>query len=147
MQPAQFLSPLQVQECERDGSADGRGTWQLLGRLVYRSRIAGRTFTVPVGFVTDFASVPRVPLAFLLAGGRAHAPAVVHDWLYTVHAGLTRAQADAVFREACAARGEPGWRAWAMWAGVRVGGAGPWVAPGQVQPLGVAAAMGAIDPP
>lgn len=128
---AKFLSPLQVEAIE-DGSSDGRGTWRLLCALVYQSDAAGRTITVPGGFVTDFASVPRVPLAFWLTGGTGHKAAVVHDWLYTTH-DVPRDVADATFREALKASGVPAWRAWLMHLGVRVGGNGPWQEPGQAQ--------------
>lgn len=136
---SKFLSPLQVEEIE-DRSHDGRGTWKLLAALVYQSDRANTVIVVPVGFVTDFASVPRIPIAFLLTGDTAHSAAVVHDWLYTTHT-VDRATADAVLQEAAAAAGVPAWRRWLMWAGVRVGGAGPWAAPGQTQPPKVAALL------
>lgn len=128
---AAFLTPLQVERLD-DISADGRGTWKLLGPLVFLSDIAGQ-IAVPAGFVTDFASVPRLPLAFMLAGDTAHKAAVVHDWLYTTHQ-VDRATADQVFHEASIAMGVPGWRAWIMKLAVRVGGGGSWDAPGPVQP-------------
>lgn len=128
---ARFLTPLRVEAIE-DASSDGRGTWRLLDDLLYDSPAAQRTIAVPSGFVTDFASVPRVPLAFWLTGGTGHKAAVVHDWLYTTHT-LPRDTADAVFREALKASGVPAWRAWLMHAGVRIGGSGPWQEPGQAQ--------------
>lgn len=126
---AKFLTRLRVEELE-DASADGRGTWQLLTTLAYKSDVADTVFIVPTGFITDFASVPRIPIAYMLTGGTAHAAAVVHDFLYTTHE-VTRAMADAVFREAIIASGGARWRAWMMWAGVRVGGGSSWDAPGQ----------------
>lgn len=127
----QFLYPLRLERVE-DVSADGRGTWRLLDTVVFLSAERGR-IVVPAGFVTDLASVPRLPITYFLAGGLAHAAAVVHDWLYTSHE-LTRAQADAVFREAAQACGVGAWRAWIMWLGVRVGGWAAWGAPGPEQP-------------
>lgn len=115
-----------------DSSNDGRGSWQLTAPLMYESDLLGRTVTVPAGFVTDFASVPRIPVAWLLAGDCGHEAAVVHDWLYTSHE-VDRATADAVLQEALAASGQPAWRSWLMWAGVRVGGARPYEADGQKQ--------------
>lgn len=80
---------------------------------------------MPHGFVSDLASVPRVPLVFWLFEGRAREPAVVHDWLYV--SGLTsRADADAVFYEGARAVGVPWVVAWSMWLGVRLGGGGPY---------------------
>ena len=98
-------------------------TWRLNELVVYQSDVAGQTFTVPAGFVTDLASVPRLPLVYLLAGGTANEASVVHDWLYSTHI-VPRAVADAVLREASAVTGVPAWRRWLMWAGVRIGGGG-----------------------
>ena len=125
-----FTTALQLERLE-DTSRDGRGTWRLLGRLGYSSDLIGQV-DVPQGFVTDLASVPRLPVAYFLAGGLAHAAAVVHDWLYTTHQ-VERATADAVFREACQACGVSAWRAWVMWLGVRAGGASSWAAAGPQQ--------------
>jgi hypothetical protein len=96
------------------------GQWCLLSDLVYCSERDG-AFIVPEGYLTDFASVPRLPVVYWLAGDTAHEAAVLHDWLYT-SGRVTRGKADALFREASAASGVPWWRRWLMWAGVRVGG-------------------------
>jgi hypothetical protein len=106
-----------------DDQDDGR--WVLEQPLVYLSDIAKRAFTVPAGFQTDLASVPRLPLVFLLAGDCAREAAVVHDFLYSTHE-VDRATADAVLREASACTGVPTWRRWLMWAGVRIGGGSHW---------------------
>lgn len=140
-----FITDLDARELTRDTSADKRGTRKLLQPLVYSSDRLGRTVTVPAGFVTDYASVPRIPVAYLLAGGCADAAAVIHDWLYTTHE-VDRATADAVLREAIIAGGDPVWRAWLMWAGVRLGGFGPWGADGPPQPRMVARQIDALHP-
>jgi hypothetical protein len=74
---------------------------------------------VPMGFVTDFASVPRLPGAYLLFGGRANKSAVLHDFLYVQR--RDREFADAVFLAAMKNE-EPAWRRFFMWLGVRIGG-------------------------
>lgn len=99
--------------------------FRLLAPLVYYSERLAREITVPRGFITDFASVPRLPLIYLLAGGEADKPAVIHDHLYRSHE-CSRADADAVLDEAMAATGQPWWRRKLMWAGVRLGGAKPY---------------------
>lgn len=101
-------------------------TWALLAPLVYGSDRAGHTITVPKGFQTDFASVPRVPIAFWLTGDTAHEAAVVHDYLYQTHGVGTRQQADGVFLEAMAAMGIPGWRRQLMYQAVRLCGGAAW---------------------
>jgi len=136
---AKFLTTLRIERME-DISTDGRGTWKLLNLFAYKSDVADTVFVVPRGFITDFASVPRIPIAFLLTGECAQEAAVIHDWLYTSHE-VSRSMADAVFREA-AMLGNPGWRAWLMWLGVRAGGGGSWDAAGPRQPPNVERALG-----
>jgi hypothetical protein len=129
---SRFLTPLEVRKLARDGSADQRGTWRLLSVLEYESDLLDDRITVPIGFITDFASVPRIPIAHLLAANCGHEAAVLHDFLYTTHQ-VTRKQADDIFAEALAAGGEPAWRRGLMWLGVRIGGGGPWKSAGQRQ--------------
>lgn len=128
---ASFQTRLRVERID-DTSRDGRGTWLLLAVLIYVSRLANRSFEVPAGFITDLASVPRLPFVYLLTGGMGHAAAVLHDWLYTTHE-VPRDVADAIFREALVLCGVSKWQAYLMWLGVRVGGASSWNAPGQDQ--------------
>lgn len=105
---------------------DGNGgAWVVIEPVVYQSGVAGTVLTIPAGFRTDLASVPRLPVVFLLFGGTAHKAAVVHDYLYTVRT-LDRHIADAVLWEASAAIGVPAWRRWLMWAAVRVFGRAHW---------------------
>ena len=85
---AKFHTPLRVQQID-----DCR--WQLEGPLQYSSDVAQRVFVVPSGFITDFASVPRIPFAYMVTGGKAQAAAVIHDWLYSTHE-VDRETADAV---------------------------------------------------
>lgn len=60
---------------------DADGTYTLTAPLVYEGR--DQTFTVPSGFVTDLASVPRALSALVPIGGRWDRAAIVHDWLCT----------------------------------------------------------------
>lgn len=95
---AKFLSRLAATNLDPD-FAGGRGLWELVEPLVYESDCAAMTITVPVGFKTDFASVLRLPVIYLLFGDKAHAPATVHDYLYTAKP-IPRKLADDVFSEA-----------------------------------------------
>lgn len=104
----------------------GRNRWRLAEALVYRSELAG-VIMVPAGFVTDFASVPRVPLIFSTFGNRGHGAAVIHDWLYQSQPlGATKEYADLVFKEALQAEGIRLWRAWCMWKAVHHRGHEAW---------------------
>lgn len=99
-----FLTKLHVELLDAKTEA-GEDLFQLLEPLIYESNTVG-IIIVPRGFVTDFASVPRVPIAYMLAGGVAKEAAVLHDFLYTFphNTGtgrtVTRPESDCVLRGA-----------------------------------------------
>lgn len=134
---AQFLTPTNLQVL-RGQFREGRQLFQVVDNPVrYASDVLNCIVEVPVGYVTDLASVPRWPFIFDLAGGLADEPAVVHDWLYTVHAAggkpITRPQADATLREAISVSDGSHAPGWLMWAGVRLGGSRSWDGAGPIQ--------------
>jgi hypothetical protein len=55
------------------------------------------TVTVPIGFVTDFASIPRMFWSMLPPDGLYTYPAIVHDFLYW-HQSTSRQVADQIMR-------------------------------------------------
>jgi hypothetical protein len=120
---------------------------RLLAPFGFYSQILGAEIIVPAGFVTDFASVPRIVGAYLLFGGKGKRAAVIHDWLYTLGKldpiTWAREKCDAIFREALIASGYSAVTVGAMYAGVRVGGGAYFDAPNLDQPAHVAAVMGA----
>ena len=69
--------------------------WIVRQPLVYRIGVSQDSITVPVGFVTDFASIPQALQSIIRANGPYILPAVVHDYLYWKQA-CTREQADKV---------------------------------------------------
>ena len=77
-------------------------------------------FTIPAGFSTDLASVPRLPVVHMLFAGRARRSAILHDWLYVSR--YPRGWADDVFRAAMRNEDVGALARWFMWAGVRIGG-------------------------
>lgn len=133
--PSLWLDPARV---EQIGWNRGRPKWITLAPLRYRSAMLGTTIVVPPEFITDLASVPRAPLTWLIAGGRAPRPAIVHDYGYQrgeiplVNGGvlkLSRSQFDALFSEGMAVdpfAGVNGVTRRLMWAAVRVGGIFAW---------------------
>lgn len=79
-------------------------------------------YSVPAGFVTDFASIPRLLWSIIgHPAGRYAQAAVLHDWLYATTA-VSRAEADRIFGEAMQVLGVPSWQRWIMWCGVRLAG-------------------------
>ena len=118
---SEFLTNLDVTLID-DSANEGRGAWRVDEPFSYQSDIAHRLITIPAGFVTDFASVPRLPIIFWLTGDTSREAAVVHDYLYRTGI-LPRDTSDKVFFEASAVSGVPGWRRRLMYWGVRLGGA------------------------
>jgi hypothetical protein len=132
--PDAFDSRLSVQEASDD-------TWRVLAPLIWTGT-QGDTFTVPVGFVTDFATVPR----FLIWKIRPYGPytraAVLHDWLLvelaewiarrrdfnqgkigvsvTLDPPATSREVDGIFRRAMEDLGVSWVTRWQMWAAVRL---------------------------
>lgn len=103
--------------------------------LRYASDLLGQTIVIPAEFVTDLASVPRLPFIWLAVGGRGPRSSVIHDfpyqfgyWVVETPSGLralvvSKATTDAVFHESLLAdpiSGAGPVRAWEMWAGVRL---------------------------
>ena len=115
--------------------------WKLIEPLVYNSDTIG-LIVVDAGFVTNFASVPRLPFMYWAFGGVGDEAATLHDWLYrkehTAYTGaeriIDRETADKVLRGViieCLTRDGMSKRranvvAYAMWEGVRLGGASHW---------------------
>lgn len=78
---------------------------------------------IPHGYFTNFASVPRLPFAYLLFGGKGNRPAAIHDYLYDL-AEHPREWCDEVFYAGLRAIQEiTEEEAKAMYLGVRLGGA------------------------
>lgn len=96
MQPS-FHSPLTL-------TPDDAGrNWTLDASFVYDSSVG--PITVPAGFVTDFASVPKLLWNILPPFGRYGKAAIVHDYLYRTQGYASKPVADAIFLEAMKALG------------------------------------------
>lgn len=89
---AEFITPLLVRICTDDLAI-------LTADFGFYSAVLGHEHWVRRGKPTDFASVPRRPGAYWLAGGRAKWEAVGHDDLCDKPAVCDRATADRVFVE------------------------------------------------
>ena len=111
---AHFLTPIRAEKLT------GKW-WKLTDRLVYYSALLDTTICAPAGFVTDFASVPRLPVAYWLFGGKADSPAGIHDLLYR-WPFVSRRMADRVFNEAMAVKGKTVFTRWPMTGAVMAGG-------------------------
>jgi hypothetical protein len=124
----------------------GRTLWGAHEALTYHvgGLDSGETITVPAGFVTDLASIPRPVWALLPPDGPWAKAAVVHDFLYRTggtgrlwgevgvsrHTPYSRAEADNILRGAMASLQVPWIKRQIIWIGVRIGGG-----PGFVDPI------------
>ena len=95
-----FTSPLIVAEAAQPDF------WVLAAPLVWGGSASSPPFTVPVGFLTDLASIPRAlrNLPAFDPNGKSRKAAVGHDWLYWWQ-GWGKDRADAFLREAMIAEG------------------------------------------
>lgn len=106
--------PLTVEEVDDEH-------WKLMRPLRYVGN--KETFVIPVGFTTNFASVPR-PFQWLIPrSGRYTKAAVLHDYLWRLanEGRFNRCDADGIFRRAMWELGVSFARRWLMWAAVRCG--------------------------
>lgn len=123
-----FLTTLAVElMIDDDGkemrTRDGRQLWRVIDhQFAYRSDVADTIIVIPVGFVTDFASIPAAMQ--WLFGDVAHRASLPHDFEYSGKGTLTREVADKVLLEACLLSGIPAWKANLIYGGVRLGGSG-----------------------
>jgi len=114
---SKFLSDLQCTETE----VDGQRIIELNQPLIYYSDHLGRSVSVPKGFRSDGASVPRALWWIYHPFGRYLKAAVVHDW-YCVTQSISYTDAAIVFREAMAVCGVNKWRRQKMYWAVKLFG-------------------------
>lgn len=87
--------------------------------------MSGDRISVPVGFETDMASIPRPLWAILPPFGRYMPAAIIHDYLYMTQE-RSRKQSDKIFKEAMKVLGVSWHRRNTMYWAVRAGGWVPW---------------------
>jgi hypothetical protein len=81
--------------------------------------------TVPAGFETDFASIPKIFMPFLKWRDKFNKAAVVHDYLYSTKE-VDRKTADRIFLEGLVILGIPKWKAYLFYIVVRLFGWTHW---------------------
>lgn len=103
----------------------GKFTVFLMQPMIWKIGSTNDTITVPTGFVTDFASIPRALWTLLSPTGPYRLAAVVHDWLYWDQ-GCTRDQADNLLYIAMQEERAGAVPSAAVYSGVRFGGSFAW---------------------
>ena len=75
------------------------GKFELFSDYIYKTK--EYPIKVPKGFVTDYASIPKLLRAIILPYGKHSGASVVHDWLYSSNCSLdiSREKADKIFLE------------------------------------------------
>lgn len=84
---------------------DGRGPFVLAAPFSYCDNTTGKIFTVPAGFVTDYASIPPRFRRFFAQSARHSPAAILHDWLYAIGEPGGKYEADRIFYYAMAEYG------------------------------------------
>ena len=75
----------------------GKRQWELYESFKYKANDVSLPLFVPKGFVTDFASIPRLFWwIFSPSGEKYDEAALIHDWLYAFQS-CTRKEADLLF--------------------------------------------------
>ena len=75
------------------------GKFELFSDYVYKTK--EYLIKVPKGFVTDYASIPKLFRTVVLPYGEHSGASVIHDWLYSSMCNLdiSREKADKIFLE------------------------------------------------
>ncbi|OGV32562.1 MAG: hypothetical protein A2020_14780 [Lentisphaerae bacterium GWF2_45_14] len=89
--------------------ADGK-TWVLRTSFYYAvgDVLSENTVEVPVGFMSDFASIPRWLWWVFPPWGKYGNAAIIHDWLYW-NQSTSRKEADLILLQAMTVLGVGGW--------------------------------------
>ena len=105
---------------------DGK-TWIILSDFGYEvgHERSWDAVNVPIGFHTDFASIPRLLWAIFPRWGKYGNAAVVHDWLYCDQP-RSRREADDIFLEAMEVLEVPSWKKYFIYYAVRWFGSFAW---------------------
>ena len=111
-----FTKPLVVKSL-------GKGYYELLEEFEYYTDIRGirEIITVPVGFITDFASIPKQLRWLFKPNDKQYAKSsVIHDFMY--RKVYDRQFADEVFCEGSKVLGTPKWKRVMMYTALRLFG-------------------------
>lgn len=122
----QFNNHLHIKYSPEASDILGRDYWVLEKEFTYHigSLHSSRFVTVPAGFLSDGATVPRILRSFVGTMGRHSQAAVLHDYLTETHLisvknrltgevsdqTIDRATADRIFYESLEVLGVPVWK-------------------------------------
>jgi len=108
------------------GELIGKNKWKNLEEFeYYLEESSDEVIAVPKGFITDFASVPRIFWAIISPIDKHAKAAVVHDYCY-YDATYSRKESDLIFKEALKVLKVVPWKVEVMYIAVRIGGWNAW---------------------
>ena len=121
-----YLSELYLHDTSRSNG----DPFELSRELRYTDAKERIDLTIPAGFRTDLASIPRPFRNIISKVGRHMRGAVVHDYLYRhrLHSGdwcwlaVPKKKADRIFKRIMEHDEVAGWKVWMMYNAVRFGG-------------------------
>ena len=99
-----------------------KGSWLLLAPLSFQSDKFKKVFTSETGRITDFCSVPRIPILYEKLGNLFRKSGAIHDKIYET-GEIPRSDADELLREMVLTQGATIEEADEIYFGVRAGGA------------------------
>jgi len=82
-------------------------------------------FLIPMGFKTNYGSVPMIFQSLISASGQATYGYVLHDYHYYTGI-LSRIESDKILRQTMSELGVSKWRVHAVYYGLRIGGRKRW---------------------
>lgn len=94
------------------------GLFMVIKPCVYKR--GAYQYTVPAGFTTDFASIPRPLRGIFKLNGKSRIPSIFHDHMLCNNY-KTRAEADRLFRQMLKDVGMDHWKAQIYFIGVTIG--------------------------
>lgn len=134
MKQTEFLTELRAIDVS-EGRERAGASFELLEPFTVYTSTLDATITVPAGFRCDGESIPQGLRWLVPPFGQTKRGAFVHDYLYRLGGyklpggslvRVTRAEADAVYRELVTAKGLPGWRATMRYGVLRLVGGLAW---------------------
>ncbi len=104
------------------GELIGKNRWRNLEQFEYHVNEypSEEIITVPEGFETDFASVPRIFWVFISPIDTHAKAAVIHDYCY-YYGMYNRKRSDDIFLEGLKVLDVPKWKVWCIYNAVRIG--------------------------
>ena len=117
---SQFTEPLNIDLLDEN-------KWQLQKSFEYHVGCypSKEIIIVPRGFITDFASIPRIFWNILPPTGKYGKAAIIHDWCYS-SAIYTRKKSDKIFLEGMKVLNVKKWKYTIMYYTVRYFGFVAW---------------------